>query len=134
MGTKWPQLAPLRTKSPEESPEGQFVKARYEAKRTNHVKSAWVFLSKEASVTTTVDAALIKEQNVTFVVVAVQDHVIHNTNECQKLIAAMSVRFGCPAVLMGGHHHQTRGRKDLVNFLSHVHVSQLPWKKWGIAA
>jgi hypothetical protein len=83
---------------------------------------------------TTLEAALIKEQGVTFVVVAVRDSVIDNISEAERLIGAMSVRFRCPAVLMGAHNHRTRGRQDLVRFLSHVHISALPWRKWSLAA
>jgi hypothetical protein len=83
---------------------------------------------------TTLEAALIKEQGVTFVVVAVRDSVVDNISEAEQMIGAMSVRFRCPAVLMGAHSHRTRGRRDLVQFLSRVHISRLPWRKWSLAA
>lgn len=83
---------------------------------------------------TTLEAALIKEPGVTFVVVAVRDSVIDNIGEAERIIGGMSVRFRCPAVLIGAHNHRTRGRRDLVQFLSRVHISQLPWRKWSLAA
>ncbi len=82
----------------------------------------------------TLEAALIKEQGVTFVVVAVRDSVIDNISEAERMIGAMFVRFRCPAVLMGAHSHRTRGRQDLVRFLGQVHISRLPWRKWSLAA
>jgi hypothetical protein len=83
---------------------------------------------------TTLEAALIKEQGVTFVVAAVRDSVIDNISEAERMIATISVSFRCPAVLIGAHSHRTRGRRDLVQFLSHVHISRLPWRKWSLAA
>lgn len=83
---------------------------------------------------TTLEAALIKEQGVTFVVVAVRDSVVDNATDAQRMIAAMSLHFRCPAVLIAAQSHRTRGRRDLVQFLSRVHVSQLPWRRWSLAA
>ncbi|MGA7676230.1 MAG: hypothetical protein WCA78_14440 [Rhizomicrobium sp.] len=83
---------------------------------------------------TTLEAALIKEQGVTFAVVSVRDSVIDNSNEAQRMAHAMSLRFRCPTVLIGAQRHRLYGRRDLVAFLSHVHISQLPWKRWDVAA
>jgi hypothetical protein len=83
---------------------------------------------------TTFQAALVKEQGITFVVVSVRDSVISDHEEANRLIGAMQLHFHCPAVLMGADRHQLYGRRDIVEFLSHVHPSRLPWREWSIAA
>lgn len=83
---------------------------------------------------TSFEAALVKEQGITFVVVSVRDSVIDNSSEAQRMVQAMSLSFRCPAVLMGAQRHRLYGRRDLVNFLSRVGASCLPWKRWNLAA
>ena len=73
-------------------------------------------------------------EGATFVVVSVRDHVIENRSEADQMITAMSVRFGCPAVLIGAQHHRLLGRRDLVQFLSRIDPRRLPWKTWSVAA
>jgi len=80
------------------------------------------------------DVALIKEQGVTFAVVAVKDHIITNRTEADRAVAGFQMEFGCPTVIMGAHNHRLYGRRDLVNFLSRVSISRLPWKRWRRAA
>jgi hypothetical protein len=83
---------------------------------------------------TTFDAALTKHGNVTFVVVSVQDSVVNSPSEAAQVISGMSLRFGCPAVLMGSHSHKLYGRRDIVQFLSKIDFRRLPWKRWSAAA
>lgn len=80
------------------------------------------------------EAALIKEQGVTFVVVSVRDSVIDNPSDAQRTSRTMSLTFHCPAVLIGAERHRLYGRRDLVNFLSRIDPSRLPWKRWDVAA
>jgi hypothetical protein len=80
------------------------------------------------------DIALVREQGVDFAVIAVQDHVLHNRAEAQRLMTAFSFEFGRPAVLLGARQHQTFGRPDIVRFLQGVHLNQLPWQRMTLAA
>jgi hypothetical protein len=75
------------------------------------------------------DIALVREQGIEFGVVAVQDYVISNHAEREKLIRAWSVELSRPVVLMGGQRHQTYGRRDIVDWLSGINPSRLPWRK-----
>lgn len=92
------------------------------------------FWQERPSVMSSYDVALIKEQGVTFAVVSVKDHILHNTHESNKAVEAFSYEFGCPAVIMGARNHKLYGRRDLVNFLSRISISRLPWKRWNRAA
>jgi hypothetical protein len=78
------------------------------------------------------DVALIREQGIEFGVVAVQDHVVNNSVERDKLIRAWSTELARPVVLIGAQRHQAYGRRDIVNWLSVVSPSQLPWRRLTI--
>ncbi|WP_441258989.1 hypothetical protein AB7008_15185 [Bradyrhizobium sp. 521_C7_N1_3] len=75
------------------------------------------------------EVALVREQGIEFGVVVVQDHVLNNPNERESLVSLWASELGRPIVLMGGRHHKTYGRKDIVAWLSGVHPSRLPWRK-----
>lgn len=82
--------------------------------------------------------ALVREQGVDFAVVAVKPQVLNKPKrEKDDLVAAYSLEFGVPAVLMA---QDARGRatyyglRDLVKFLSHVFVEQLTWREFTIRA
>lgn len=83
---------------------------------------------------TTFKAALVREQNVTFAVVLVKDHVLNSPSTSDDLIRSVSVAMRCPlVVLMGESNRKLRGnRQDVVNFVARVHPSRLPWKNWTI--
>ncbi len=83
---------------------------------------------------TTFQAALTKVQGITFVVVTVRDSLLDSRSEAEDMIMAMSARFDCPAVLLGAQRHKLLGRRDLVQFLSRIELTRLPWKQWSIAA
>lgn len=77
------------------------------------------------------DAALTKEQGVTFVAVSVRDGVLDIKSEADDAIAAMSLRFDCPAVLVGAQRHRVYGhRRDVVEFVAR-NFSRLPWRRWA---
>jgi hypothetical protein len=82
--------------------------------------------------------ALVREQGVDFAVVAVKPHVLNKPrHEKDNLAAAYSLEFGVPAVLMAQDARGRAtyyGRRDLVNFLSHIMVEQLPWREFTIRA
>lgn len=78
--------------------------------------------------------AVVKEQGVTFAIVIVKQFVLDSQIEFQKAVATFSNYFtGMPLVLMaqdGSGVPTYRGRKDIVNFLANIHVSQIPWKEY----
>jgi hypothetical protein len=78
--------------------------------------------------------AVIKEQGVTFAIVIVKQFVIQSQIEFQKVATVFSNYFpGIPVVLMAQDSRGIptyRGRKDIVNFLVNIHVSQIPWKEY----
>ncbi len=83
-------------------------------------------------------AAVIKEQGVTFAVVVVKKHIVDNKFQGEQAIQSFSSYFpGMPIVLMAqdtrGVAHYL-GRKDLVNFLSRLHISQIPWRNYSVNA
>jgi hypothetical protein len=78
--------------------------------------------------------ALIKEQGVTFAVVAVKDHVVTNRPQADEVISGFTYRLGCPVVLSAARQSRYYGRTDLVRFLQGVHPSRLPWRQMSWAA
>lgn len=79
-------------------------------------------------------AALVREQGVTFAVALVKNHVVLSPQQSSETIRAVSIALGCPlVVLMGESNRKLRGnRNDVVRFVSNLHPSQLPWKKWNV--
>lgn len=82
-----------------------------------------------------VDAALVKEQGVTFAVVVVKRQALSSPDR-GATIAGMS-RFwpGVPTVLMAQDARGTPeyyGRRDIVRFLASIPVEALPWKSWSL--
>ena len=82
----------------------------------------------------TLNAALVKEQGVTFAVVLVKNHVLNSASAADQMIRTAGQALCCPlVVLMGESNRKLRGnRQDVVRFVSKLHPSQLPWKKWSI--
>lgn len=78
--------------------------------------------------------AVVKEQGVTFAVVIVKQFVIQSQIEFQKAAGAFSNYFpGIPVILMAQDYRGIptyQGRKDIVEFLANVDVSQIPWKEY----
>jgi hypothetical protein len=88
---------------------------------------------KEGSDMTTFQAALTKEQGVTFVAVCVRDSVLNNWADADNLIRAMTLQFRCPAVLVGAQQHRVYGfRRDIVQFVAN-NWPRLPWREWKAA-
>lgn len=77
----------------------------------------------------TCDVALIREQGVNFAVVCVADHVIDSPSQREDAVEAWAIELGVPVALMGAQRHRTYGRRDIVNWLSSVHLGQLPWRR-----
>lgn len=81
------------------------------------------------------DAALVREQGVSFAVVAVKAHAVSSDSSRREAIAAFGPHFpGVPVVLMAqdGRGRPTFwGRPDIVRFLANVPVRALPWKRFS---
>lgn len=79
-------------------------------------------------------AALVREQNVTFAVAIMKDHVLNSPSTADQQIRAVAVALGCPlVVLMGERNRKLRGnRKDVVDFVSRIDPARLPWKKYNV--
>lgn len=82
-----------------------------------------------------VDAAIVKEQGVTFSVVAVKPNVLQSSSAIDEARRSFSNYFPAPIILMAQDLHGTptyQGRNDIVNFLANLHISQIPWKRYTI--
>ena len=81
-----------------------------------------------------IQGAVIKEQGITFAIVVVKMHVVNSQSQSEEAIQSFSTLFpGMPIVLMAQDSKGTpkyRGRKDIVNFLANLHISQIPWKEY----
>jgi hypothetical protein len=81
------------------------------------------------------DAALVREQGVTFAVVVVKPHVVNSDASRRQALVGFSGKFpGVPIVLMAqdGRGRPTYwGRPDIVGFLAGVPFDALPWKRWS---
>lgn len=79
------------------------------------------------------EGAIIKEQGQNFAIVIVKSHVL-NSSERDNAIKQFSIYFpGMPIILMAQNSKGIPtyyGRKDIVDFLSKLHLSQIPWKKF----
>lgn len=80
--------------------------------------------------------AVIKEQGVTFAVVVVKKNILDFQRQSEEAIASfMPVFPGIPVVLMAQDSRGVpsyRGRRDIVNFLANVHISQIPWSEYTV--
>ncbi|MBN2435896.1 MAG: hypothetical protein JXK07_11590 [Spirochaetes bacterium] len=84
-----------------------------------------------------IQGAVIKEQGVTFGIVVTKKHIVDSKTESEKAFRAFNGVFGnIPIVLMGQDSRgipKYRGRRDIVNFLANVHISQIPWKEYTVS-
>lgn len=80
-------------------------------------------------------AAVLKEQGVTFAVAIVKPQVLRNESEVYDARAAFQTVFpGMPIVLMARNRTGTptfQGRKDLVDFLWKTQRRAIPWKEYS---
>lgn len=81
-------------------------------------------------------AAIVREQGVTFAVAIMKDHVLADPSQARNQTQAVALALGCPlVVLMGERNRRLYGnRRDVVNFVSRLHPSQLPWREYTLAA
>jgi hypothetical protein len=87
-------------------------------------------LKKEIMV---LEGAVVKEQGQTFAIVVVKSQVLDSTDRV-KIQRSFSNYFpGMPIILMAQDSRGTPryyGRTDIVNFLSNINISRIPWKKY----
>ncbi len=85
-----------------------------------------------------IQAAVIKEQGVTFAVVIVKKHVLDSIQQSQQAVQEFSFVFpGMPIVLMAQDSRGRptyKGRQDLAKFLANLHISQIPWRNYSVNA
>lgn len=85
-----------------------------------------------------IQGAVIKEQGITFAIVIVKSHVFNSHASREEAIIAFSGFFpGMPIVLMRLDSRgvpEYFGRDDIVNFLSNVHPSHIPWKEYTFSS
>mgnify|MGYP000847892914 CR=1 FL=1 len=84
----------------------------------------------------TIHGAVIKEQDVTFAIISVKPEVTRYTVRITAARQELAAFFpNMPIVLMsqdasGAPHYY--GRKDIVEFLQTIRLSQIPWKTYHI--
>jgi hypothetical protein len=83
---------------------------------------------------TKIQGAVIREQGVTFAIIVVKQHLLHSQIESRKTAYAFSAYLpGMPIVLMAQDSRGTPtywGRRDIVDFLTNIHMSRIPWKEY----
>ena len=86
----------------------------------------------------TFQGAVVREQGVTFAIVIVRSSALHTAAAGQETIRSFQPLFpSTPIVLMAQDSRGTPtyfGRRDIVDFLSHISISRIPWKEYSFAA
>jgi len=81
-----------------------------------------------------IQGAVIKEQGVTFAITVVKRHILNSQIQCLQVTQSFQPLFpGIPIVLMGQDSRGIPtywGRRDIVNFLSKIHMNRIPWKEY----
>ncbi len=88
--------------------------------------------------TTQFEGAKVTEQGVTFGIVIVKPHVLHNSREQNSARALGTQAFGpVPIVLMAQDSRRVptyEGRPDIVRFLSNIFIEQIPWQRYTLSS
>lgn len=79
-----------------------------------------------------VQFARLREQDITFGVVVVKDHVIDLQQDANDAVSYWSRQLGCPTVLLGARRHTYYGRTDIVRFLKNISLDRIPWREANI--
>ena len=81
--------------------------------------------------------ALIKEQGVIFGIIVVKPHVLQNQADANTMRSFGSRVFGSvPIILMAQNSRGVPtylGRRDIVNFISRISISRIPWREYTVA-
>ena len=69
-----------------------------------------------------------------FAIIVVKSYIVHSQTEGNKAIQSLQMFFRMPVVLMSIDNGRPTyfGRRDIVNFMSHIELYQIPWKKYTI--
>ncbi len=82
------------------------------------------------------EGAIVREQGVTFAVVAVKRYVVDSAVQAESAVRSFAPVFpGIPIVLMGQDHSGRPtffGRRDIAQFLSRISPSRIPWKRYTV--
>ena len=83
------------------------------------------------------EGALIKEQGVQFAIVLVKSYVLNSPSQREDARTGFAkfFPFGIPIILASQDSRGIptyHGRKDIVNFLANIHISQIPWKRYTV--
>ncbi|MBV9719226.1 MAG: hypothetical protein JOZ77_07895 [Candidatus Eremiobacteraeota bacterium] len=84
----------------------------------------------------TFDGAVVRERGVTFAIAVVNANVLQLPSERDALQMRMSLLFRVPTVLMAQDSWGRPtywGRRDIVNFLSGVDPSRIPWRRYTLS-
>jgi hypothetical protein len=76
--------------------------------------------------------ALVREQNVEFAVVCVRDSVINNHHERERNWHYWKYKLQRPIALLGAQQHQVYGDKNIIDFVSSIDPTRLPWRNFNI--
>lgn len=80
--------------------------------------------------------AVVREQGVSFAVVAVKRHILENRAEAGRTAESFRSLFsGLPIVLVGQDARGRAtyfGRPDIVRFLSNVPLRAIPWRDYTV--
>lgn len=83
-----------------------------------------------------IQGAILREQDVTFAIFAVQPHVLRYTVTAVQARRQISYFFpNTPIILMSVDERgnvRYSGRKDIVDFLKGIRPEQIPWKQYRI--
>lgn len=83
-----------------------------------------------------IQAALVREQGVTFSVVVVKSHVVADRLQANAAIRSLQPLFPqVPIVLMAQDARDVPtyyGRQDIVRFLSGIRFQALPWREYSV--
>lgn len=81
--------------------------------------------------------AIVREQNVTFAIAVVKQHVIDSRSSASSAISAFSRVFpGMPVVLMAQDPRGRAkyfGRPDITRFLANLPLRAIPWREYSLS-
>jgi hypothetical protein len=84
----------------------------------------------------TVDAALVREQGITFAVICVRNGIVNNPTQASETIAGFAPHFGFVPLVLVEQDSSGRptyyGRRDIVDFLANISMDRLPWRQWHL--
>lgn len=81
--------------------------------------------------------SVIRDQGVTFGMIIVKPHVLESQSHINEMLQLGNRAFGfMPIILMSQNSRGVPtyyGRKDIVQFLSKISVSRIPWKEYTLS-